>query len=512
MVELTTAIRKSLDDIRYFIFRASGFTLRSYQEPVAAAIADSVLNQKGLTFVIIFPRQSGKNELQAQIETYLLFVLSAAVKQSCEMVKISPTWKPQSLNAMRRLERALDRNLLTTQASHWSKEQGYIYRVGSARIYFLSGQPTANIVGATASTLLQCDEAQDVLISKWDKEINPMAASTNATRAFFGTAWTSTTLLAREKRAALDAEKVDGIQRVFHIDADTVAEEVPAYGLFVDGEIAKLGRNHPFIKTQYFSQEIDSEGGMFPEIRQALMKGTHLQLLEPEADKLYGFTIDVAGEDEAATMDVSEDRIDLMNKQRDSTTLTIFEVDLSTLEDELIAAPTYLVRNRFEWIGLRHSTLYVKIKALVELWQPRYLAIDATGVGAGLSSFFEKAYPEKILPYTFNSATKSQLGWDFLAVVETGRFKDHAPAASPEQETFWLQIQHMQMEIRPGPNRSMKWMVPDGTRDPSTGELIHDDLVISAALCALFDELPWGYARSDIVQTFDPIKGLGKAF
>ena len=430
----------------------------------------------------------------------------------CEMVKISPTWKPQSLNAMRRLERVLDRNLLTTQASHWKKEQGYIYRVGAARIYFLSGQPSANIVGATASTLLQCDEAQDVLISKWDKEINPMAASTNATRVFWGTAWTSTTLLAREKRAALEAEKQDGLQRLFQTNADLISEEVPAYGKFVSGEVAKLGRNHPFIKTQYFSEEIDSEGGMFPPERQALMKGTHKQLLEPDPDKLYGFTIDVAGEDEGATMDVSEDRIDLMNKLRDSTTLTIFEVDLSTLEDDLIAAPTYLVRNRFEWIGLRHSTLYVKIKALAELWQPRYLAIDATGVGAGLASFFEKAYPEKIIPFLFNSATKSTLGWDFLAIVETGRFKDHIQSASPEQETFWLQIQHLQMEIRPGPNRTMKWSVPDGTRDPSTGDLIHDDLVISAALCATFEEMPWGYARSDVVQTYDPISDLGEAF
>jgi len=90
---------------------------------------------------------------------------------------------------MRRLERVLERNLLTCgSVCSWKKEQGYIYRVGTARIYFLSGQPSANIVGATASTLLVCDEAQDVSIRKWDKEINPMAASTNATRVFWGRA------------------------------------------------------------------------------------------------------------------------------------------------------------------------------------------------------------------------------------------------------------------------------------------------------------------------------------
>jgi hypothetical protein len=51
-------------------------------------------------------------------------------------------------------------------------------------IHFLSAAPSSNIVGATVSLLLECDEAQDVEIAKWDKEIAPMAASTNATRVF----------------------------------------------------------------------------------------------------------------------------------------------------------------------------------------------------------------------------------------------------------------------------------------------------------------------------------------
>ena len=159
------------------------------------ALARSVLLKRGLTFVVMFPRQSGKNELQAQLETYLLAV---SQELDAEMVQISPTWKPQSLNAMRRLQRVLEGNLLTRGI--WQKESGYIYRVGKARIFFLSGSPEANIVGATANLLLSVDEAQDIQISKFEKEIAPMAASTNATRVFWGTAWTSQTLLALELR------------------------------------------------------------------------------------------------------------------------------------------------------------------------------------------------------------------------------------------------------------------------------------------------------------------------
>ncbi len=50
---------------------------------------------------MIFPRQSGKNEVQAQLESYLLTYLREI---DAEIVKVSPTWRPQSINAMRRLE------------------------------------------------------------------------------------------------------------------------------------------------------------------------------------------------------------------------------------------------------------------------------------------------------------------------------------------------------------------------------------------------------------------------
>jgi hypothetical protein len=192
MMEDSQSLLEDLRDIVQFSESKSGITLRNYQREVATAVVDSVFDRAGNTIVIIFPRQSGKNELQALIECYLLLIFS---ERDAEMVKASPTWKPQSINAMRRLERVLERNMLTAKV--WRKESGYIYRIGKARIYFLSGGDTANVVGATANELLQCDEAQDVSIRKWDKDFGPMAASTNATRVFWGTAWTSRTLLAR---------------------------------------------------------------------------------------------------------------------------------------------------------------------------------------------------------------------------------------------------------------------------------------------------------------------------
>lgn len=511
MAELETVLKAILKDVTLFAAHASGLRLRSYQREVARTIADSVINRKGLSIVVVFPRQSGKNELQAQVETYLLTLFSLV---DAEIVKVSPTWKPQTLNAMRRLQRVLERNLITR--GRWAKEAGYIYRVGKARIFFLSGGPQANVVGATASTLLECDEAQDVTIAKWDKDFAPMAASTNATRVFWGTTWTSRTLLARELRAAREAEKRDGQRRVFMIQADEVAQEVPAYGEFVGEQVAKLGRNHPLVKTQFFSEEIDAEGGMFPPARRALMQGSHERRCSPEADKMYAMLLDVAGQDEAATdqasFDYAQDASKLQNAGRDATALTVVEVDLSTLEDELIQAPTYRVAYRDLWVGVKHTMLYGQIKALAEHWGAKYLVVDATGVGAGLASFLDKALPKKVIPFVFTQKSKSDLGWEFLAVIETGRYKEYQAKDDPHQAAFWKQVEYCQSAVVEGPGKLLRWGVPDGTRDAEGGELVHDDLLISAALCALLDKQEWGLGKSTVIESRDILANLKEAF
>jgi hypothetical protein len=504
---LLTVLKTILQDPCIFAEQGAGLRLRNYQREVANAIATSAIDGQGLSFVVMFPRQSGKNELQAQIEAYLLTLLS---KEPAEIIKVSPTWKPQSLNAMRRLQRVLEKNLVARGL--WAKESGYIYRVGQARIFFLSGAPEANIVGATASTLLEVDEAQDVQISKFDKDIAPMAASTNATRVFWGTAWTSNTLLARELRAAQAAEQRDGIRRVFKITADDVSSEVKAYGLFVQEQISKLGRSHPMVRTQFFSEELDATGGLFTPERIALMRGVHAARELPEPGCLYAFLLDVAGQDEEVVGAGSEPaRSELSNPKRDSTALTILEVDLSTCEDLVIAAPTYRMAKRLVWTGAAHTQIYAAIKSLAEVWDPAYLVVDATGIGAGLAGFLDRALPHRVIPFTFSSASKSKLAWSFLAIIDSGRWKECADGA--QSDLFFQQLSFIQYEILPGPARSIRWSVPDGTKDPATGDLVHDDLVMSAALVAELDTLEWAApGEALLVSLPDPLAEYDKGF
>ena len=104
----TWVIRSAFYDMRTFTRSTNVLRLRKYQSDVAMMIVNSIVHQTGLSIVVQFPRQSGKNELQAQVETYLLMVYKHL---DAEIVKVSPTWKPQTLNAMRRLQRVLERNL-----------------------------------------------------------------------------------------------------------------------------------------------------------------------------------------------------------------------------------------------------------------------------------------------------------------------------------------------------------------------------------------------------------------
>jgi hypothetical protein len=500
---LEAYLRQALADPCAFARMNAGITLRGYQQEVALAVVDSVLNRRGLSFVVMFPRQSGKNELQAQLEAYLLVLLS---RQECEMVKVSPTWKPQSQNAMRRLERTLKKGLLT--GGLWEKESGYIYRVGRASICFFSGEPQANIVGATASTLLEVDEAQDVSAGKYDRDIAPMAASTNATRVFWGTAWTSQTLLARELRAARALEEQDGIRRAFQIDADRVAQELPVYAEFVREQVQRHGRTHPVVRSQFFSEEVEAEAGMFPSARQCLMRGNHAAAVAPLPGRQYAMLLDVGGEQAALEGDAN---VSSAADRHDSTALTVVELDLSALADPLVAAPIYRVVHRQVWSGIAHSRIYAGVLALAELWQPRRLVVDATGIGAGLAAFLLKALGSRVLPFIFSSTSKSALGWGFLSICDTGRFKDHAENGSAEQRIFWQQVNLCQMQVADGAAHGLRWGVPDGTRNPANGEQVHDDLLISAALCALLEDTrkPSG---SGLVRARDPLEEMGRGF
>src|SRR3990172_6764131 len=50
-------------------------------------------------------------------------------------------------------------------------------------------------------------------------------------------------------------------------------------------------------------------------------------------------------------------------------------------------------------------------------------------------------------------------------------------------------------------------------RDPACGDLVHDDLLLSAALCAVLDTQPWGsISPALVVPGRDPLQDLDTGF
>ena len=136
-----------------------------------------------------------------------------------------------------------------------------------------------------------------------------MAASTNATRIVVGTAWTSRTLLAQERMLAEQAERKDGRRRVFIVEAETVSRHVRWYGAHVQAAVEKHGRQHPMIRTQYFNEELDAQGGMFDAVTAWLDHGgsrlgpstadcAPLRAIRRPGFGVHVFCMDVAGQDE----------------------------------------------------------------------------------------------------------------------------------------------------------------------------------------------------------------------
>jgi len=478
---LERGIRRALTDIGAFSRTAlPGRALRGYQLEPARAIAESVAERHGRSFAVVFSRQAGKDELLAQLLAYLLLRSQLAGGSA---VVAAPTFLPQAALSRDRLAARLREpgpRLLGGAAMRLG--DGYAVEVGAASARFLSAAPGANPRGQTAGLLLVANEAQDIDPATWDAAFDPMAASTNATTLFLGTIWDGRGLLARQLEWLEREQAEDGVRRVWRVDWEAVAREVPAYGDRVRARIAQFGIDHPFIRTEYLLRELEGAGGLFPPQRLAQLQGEHPRIHRAEPGKRYALLVDVAGEEEGA-MAGSWDP----EARRDSTALTVVEIDPAAG-----GRPVYRVVDRMAWTGVRHVALQAQLADLARnVWRASAVVVDATGVGAGLASFLAAALGDRragrtvpVAPFTFTAASKSALGWDLLALVDGGRLKEHADDGDAITRELRAQLAAIEFSTPPGPGHALRWGVPAGKG--------HDDLVMSLALVSVLDGLELG--------------------
>jgi len=430
--------------------------LRSYQREAGRAVVDSVVNGRGLSFTVVMARQAGKNELSAQVE---LFLLAKNAQRSLDGIKCAPTFRPQAQISLRRLWRRIAESGLEPLAA---REDGHAVRFGRARQVFLSAEPSASVVGHTASLLLEVDEAQDVEREKFDREFRPMAAPANATTVYYGTPWDDTTLLERAVQSNLERQRKDGVRRHFQFDWEAVAELNPNYARYVEGERERLGESHPLFQTQYALKTV-SGGRLFGAGQRAQLRGRQPRLSAAAGGESYVAGLDVGGQ-ELESADGSG---------HDPTVLTVARL-VAAATDAIVAEPRLEIVEHLAVAGEKHDELFARLVDLLgHVWGVRQVVVDATGLGETLARLLAKALgPAVVRPFRFTAESKSRLGYNLLAAVNGGRLKMYASDGSAEWTEFWRQVEAARVAYRSG--RTMSFFV-----DPSDG---HDDYLMSLAL------------------------------
>jgi hypothetical protein len=332
---------------------------------------------------------------------------------------------------------------------------------------FFSASPDAHIVGATASLLLEVDEAQDVSVEKFNRDLRPMASTTNCTTVLYGTAWSDDTLLAQVKATNQELEERDGIRRHFEYDWRTLAAINPNYKTFVEHEIERLGEEHLTIRTQYCLQTISGAGLLLSEKQRHLMRGKHQWQDAPDEDDTgyYVAGIDVGGEARPKPGEQQK------AWKHDSTVLTIARV----VWNEFLL-PSLQIVHQVQWIGKPYLEQYVQCVALCELWDIHRLVIDKTGLGEGMASLLRvKLGEDTVVPLHFTRQSKSRLTYQLLSLIDSGRLKMYRDDGAPYAISIeaWKQLKLARYRV-PGENLLDMYVAADEG---------HDDFLISIALC-----------------------------
>jgi hypothetical protein len=100
------------------------------------------------------------------------------------------------------------------------------------------------------------------------------------------------------------------------------------------------------------------------------------------------------------------------------------------------------------------------------------VVVDATGVGEPVASFLRKALGSRVIPFTFTQKSKSELGFNLLAAVNSGRLKVYKSDGSAEYQEFRGEMEKARSQYRP--SQTMNFYV-----EPAQG---HDDFLMSLAL------------------------------
>ncbi|MFN0094235.1 MAG: hypothetical protein ACKVVT_05580 [Dehalococcoidia bacterium] len=411
-----------------------------YQARVFVRLLREIAARPGETFTVLFPRQAGKNEVQAWVVENLL---RQHADTGGSIVICAPSFDPQARISLERVRRVAAYRAPGFPAHPAAEVRANSVSIGAATAIYLSASPEAHVAGHTANIALIADEAQEVGEAWFERQFRPMTASTAAPTILFGTPWDGDTLL--DHAVARNRARQAGLKGPFHFEVPwtKVADSNPSYAVHVEQRRAELGEESPIFRSQYLLETVSSAGRMFPASLLAKLAGGHERMLAPVPGERYVAGLDLAGESANA----------------DAAVLTI-----GRLAGEGVDAVAHLV-----WRGQPFATVEGAVVELARRWGFAKLSVDATGMGAPFAARLEAALGRAVEAVVFSEATKSELGFALLAAAAGGRALIYKESDG-EAAACWAELRACRAETSPA--GKLRWGNERG----------HDDFVVSLAL------------------------------
>ena len=183
--------------------------------------------------------------------------------------------------------------------------------------------------------------------------------------------------------------------------------------------------------------------------------------------KIYVAGIDLAGEAEIT------EELELTVRGRDATVITIASIGFPP-DNAVVKEPHIEVVEHYCWVGRKHPDLYRLMADLLRnTWGCSRIVVDATGVGEAVASFLRSSLGSRVIPFKFSQVSKSALGFNLLAAVNSGRLRLYKGDGSEDYRELMFELERARSVCRP--NQTINFFV-----DPLEG---HDDYLMSLALC-----------------------------
>lgn len=198
-----------------------------------------------------------------------------------------------------------------------------------------------------------------------------------------------------------------------------------------------------------------------------MIRGSHQWQWGPEDDDSYLIAgLDIGGEEQR-----TKPGEEIKSNKRDSTIITIARVGYNEF-----MLPAIEVIHQYWWTGKEFLDQYAQVVELCGVWGIRRLVVDRTGLGNMMSSMLiAKLGEDMVIPFNFTRTSKSELTFQFLSLVNSGRLKIYTPDEAPA-ETYEECMKQLKLARYAIPGEGLLSMHVS----PREG---HDDFLISVALC-----------------------------